>query len=117
MSDDQTIRVDTARLERLILERGGDPTCLHCQAACVLDEWMAGRPEGPVHAMQLAMALAGVVGDLLQPCPPGTLRVQAAAAVLREVGRHCGLELVPLATGDATGDAGSAPPAAERKVH
>lgn len=62
MSDATTDR------DRRIHERGGDPTCLHCQVSLLISDWLESRPEGPVHAMQVSMALAGVIGDLLEPC-------------------------------------------------
>lgn len=88
-------RVDTAERDRRIRERGGDPACLHCQLSLAISDWLEARPEGPVHAMTVAMAMAGVVGDLLRPCTDVGRRMACLDRAVEEMGRHCGITILP----------------------
>lgn len=54
---------------KAIEETGGDAACLHCQVSVIINRHIETRPEGPAHAMQLALALAEIIGDLLLPAP------------------------------------------------
>lgn len=81
--------------DRRIRERGGDPACLHCHLSLLINDWLETRPEGPVHAMNVAMALAGVVGDLLDPCTDDERRMQCLDRVVEEVGKHCRITILP----------------------
>lgn len=113
MADDGALTGATADRDRRIRERGGDPACLHCQASLAISDWLDGRPEGPVHAMQVSMALAGVIGDLMEPCEDIKQRIRCIDSVVREIGQHCGINILPT-QGEGLIDADVAPP---RKVH
>lgn len=105
---------DTPERDRRIRERGGDPACLHCQLSLVISDWLEARPEGPLHGMQVAMALGGVIGELLAPCADIGRRMRCLYSVAKEIGEYCGLTVGPPAQSSAPDAEDEAAP---RKVH
>lgn len=69
----------------------GDPNCLHCQLGKAMDAHLLARPEGPAHAMEIAEALATLIGDMLIPAPDD-LRVRCYAKIVRAIAERCGFE-------------------------
>lgn len=72
-------------LGTLVVARGGNPECLHCQISTLVALHVATLPDGGGGPREIATALVEIAGDLaaLQPAGLRDFHLQGLAAAMR----------------------------------